>query len=221
MPPWHRATSKWARFDPRLIVATSYPVTFGSDGVFYYPQVAEKGRVRIMRMEPGKAAEPFADLPPAREIGGNGESVEWIWGIAAGPAGSIYYTEQQAVRRIAPDGTVSTVAENIVVPDCERPEALQDAPSKTNLYGLDVAADGTVYVAASGCSAVLKISPDGNVAVAARSTDRWSPTGVAVAGDTLYVLEYDYVDSDDRADWYPTRATRRPRRHDHDRGAGR
>ncbi len=36
------------RFDPRLIVATSYPVTFGSDGAFYYPQVAGKGRVRIM-----------------------------------------------------------------------------------------------------------------------------------------------------------------------------
>lgn len=194
-----------ARIEPRLLVATSYPLTMGTDGACYFPQVTDQGRVRILRMEAGQAAKAFADLPVAREIADSGETVDarWVWGIAAGPGGSIYYTEQQAVRRIDPDGSVSTVAENVVVPDCERPEATRNAPSETNLYGLDVAADGTVYVAASGCSAVLKITPDGNVTVAARSSDRWSPMGVAVAGDKLYLLEYDYVASHDRADWYP------------------
>lgn len=193
------------RFDPRLLVATSYPITVGSDGALYYPQVAGKGRVRIMRMNPGQPPEAFAELPPVRERSAGSEPVdaEWIWGIAAGPEGSIYYTEQQAVRRIAADGTVTTVAENVEVAECERPEAFKDSTSRTNLYGLDVAADGTVYAAATGCSAVLKITSDGNVSVFARSTDRWSPTGVAVAGDRVYLLEYDYVASDDRADWYP------------------
>ena len=194
-----------ARLDPTLIVSREYPATFGSDGAFYFPQVAGKGRVRIMRMLPGEAAKPFADLPPAREIGFDGKPVdaEWIWAIAAGPSGSIYYTEQQAVRRIASDGIVSTVAENVVVPDCRKPEALKHSQSQTNLYGLDVAADGTVYVASPGCNAVLKITPDGEVSVVVQSLDRWCPQGVALAGDKLYVLEYDYVDSDDRADWYP------------------
>jgi formylglycine-generating enzyme required for sulfatase activity len=194
-----------ARLDPTLLVGREYPVTFGSDGAFYFPQVSGEGRMRIMRMAPGEAAKPFADLPPVREIGVDGKpvDVEWIWAIAAGPSDSIYYTEQQAVRRIAPDGTVSTVAENVVVPDCHKPEALKDSRSQTNLYGLDVAADGTVYVAAPGCNAVLKITPDGMVSVVVQSSDRWCPQGVALAGDKLYVLEYDYVASDDRADWYP------------------
>jgi formylglycine-generating enzyme required for sulfatase activity len=66
-----------------------------------------------------------------------------------------------------------------------------------------VAADGTVYVAASACSAVLKITPEGTVSVVLRATDGWSPQGVAVAGDTLYVLEYNYVATDRREDWLP------------------
>lgn len=196
---------KVARIGPILLVGFEYPMTFGSDGAFYFPQVAGKGRVRIMRMAAGEAAKPFAELPPAHQIGNDGKpvDVEWIWGIAAGPDNSIYYTEQQAVRRVAADGTVTTIAENVVVPDCERPEGAKNAKSDTSLYGLDVAADGTVYVAAPSCSAVLKIAPDGNITVAARSSDRWSPQGVTVAGDKLYILEYDYVDSDNRADWYP------------------
>jgi uncharacterized membrane protein len=195
-----------ARLDPTLLVGREYPMTFGSDGAFYFPQVADKGRVRMMRMAHGEAAKAFVDLPPIREIGHDSKpiDVEWIWGIAAGPDGSIYYTEQQAVRRIAPDGTLSTVAENVVVPDCQKPEALKDSKSQTNLYGLDVAADGTVYVAAPGCNAVLKITSDGKVSVVVQSTNRWCPQGVALASDKLYVLEYDYVASDDdRSKWFP------------------
>jgi len=194
-----------ARLDPTLIVGREYPMAVGSDGALYFPQVAGKGRVRLMRMEPGQAAKPFADLPPMRESGydGNPVDVEWIWGIAAGPAGSLYYTERQAVRRVAPDGTVSTLAEKIVVPDCERPEGLKQLNAENGLYGLAVAADGTVYVASPVCSAVLKITPAGDVSVVLRATDRWSPQGVAIHSGSVYVLEYDYVASDDRADWLP------------------
>lgn len=194
-----------SRSDPTLVVGTSYPVTVGTDGAFYYPQVATKGRVRMMRMEPGQPARSFAELPAAREVGYDGKPVEaeWIWGLAAGPDGSLYYTEQRAVRRIGADGKVSTVAENIVVPECERPPAAKNAHAETGLYGLDVAADGSVYVAAFTCSAVLKISRDGEISVPLRATDRWSPMGVAIARDTLYVLEYDLVATDDRADWKP------------------
>ena len=63
--------------------------------------------------------------------------------------------------------------------------------------------DGTVYVAASGCSAVLKIAPDGSVSVVLRASDAWTPTGVAISGDDLYVLEYRYIESERREDWLP------------------
>ncbi len=190
---------------PTLLLGSSYPVTVGSDGAFYYPEVMAKGRVRIMRLATGELAKPFAELPVAKEIGFDGKEIEaeWVWGLAAGPKGSLYYTEKQAVRRIGADGTVSLVAGSITVPDCERPPAADEERLGPGLYGLDVAADGTVYVAASTCSAVLKITPAGEVSVAIRATDRWSPQGVAVAGDSLYVLEYDYIKAERREDWLP------------------
>jgi hypothetical protein len=66
-----------------------------------------------------------------------------------------------------------------------------------------VAPDGTVYVAASACCALLKISSGGAVSVVLRGSDAWSPMGVAVAGDELFVLEYRYIQADRREDWIP------------------
>ncbi|MGD9724462.1 MAG: DUF2231 domain-containing protein [Pirellulales bacterium] len=190
---------------PTLVLGSSYPVAIGSDGAFYYPEVKSKGRVRIMRMAAGELAQPFADLPVAREVGADGREIEaeWVWGLAAGPNGSLYYTEKKSVRRIALDGTVSLVAGDVAVPDCERPPAVKEARLEPSLYGLAVAEDATVYVAAAACSAVLKITPDGDVSVVLRATDRWSPQGVAIAGHDLYVLEYDYVEAQRREDWLP------------------
>jgi hypothetical protein len=66
-----------------------------------------------------------------------------------------------------------------------------------------VTPDSTVYVAASACSALLKITPAGSVSVVLRASDAWSPMGVAVSGDDLYVLEYRYIDTDRRENWIP------------------
>lgn len=46
--------------------------------------------------------------------------MRWLNGMAAGPDGAIYYTENKAVRRITGEGAISTIAENITVPDCVR-----------------------------------------------------------------------------------------------------
>lgn len=191
--------------DPNLLVGTSYPIAIGTDGAFYYPNVKSKGRVRIMRMVAGKPPKEFVVLPTAKEVSYEGKEItaEWIWGLAAGPNGSLYYTEKRAVRRVGPDGTVSTVAENVTVPDCEKPPSVDNDHVLPGLYGLAVSPDGTVYVAASACSAVLKITPEGNVSVALRATDRWSPQGIALDGDMLYVLEYDYIKTTRREDWLP------------------
>jgi len=91
----------------------------------------------------------------------------------------------------------------ITVPECARPRAVPDERVGPALRGLDVAADGTIYVAASGCSAVLRITPTGAVSVVLRSFDSWSPTGVAVAEDDLYLLEYRYIEVERAQDWLP------------------
>jgi len=115
----------------------------------------------------------------------------------------VYYSEHRAVRRISPDGAVTAIAENVTVPDCERPPLAKDERIGPALRGLDVRADGTVFVAASACSAVLKITPQGKVSVVLRATDAWSPTGVAVSGDDLYVLEYLHINAQRRQEWLP------------------
>ena len=62
---------------------------------------------------------------------------------------------------------------------------------------------GAGIVAASGCSAVLKVSPTGAVDVVVRSSDAWAPTGLAVSGDDLYVLEFRHIAVERAQDWLP------------------
>lgn len=191
--------------DPTLILSSDFPVVVGSDGAFYYPQPGKDGRVRVKRMTPSGNPTLLATLPAATEIGPDGKAVQaqWIHGLAAGPNGSLYYSERDAVRRIGPDGAVSLVAGGINVPECNRPPAVDDERLGPALRGLDVAPDGTVYVASSACSALLKITPEGTVSVVLRGSDAWSPTGVAISGDDLYVLEYRHIKAQRREDWNP------------------
>ena len=184
--------------DPTLIVSSDFPVTVGRDGALYYPEPGSGGRLRIFRVAPSGARTVFATLPAATESG----PLQWLNGIAAGPDGSIYYTESQAVRRVNPQGTLSTVASKVTVPGCVRPPGWE-APLGSNLRGLAVAADGSVFVAVSGCGTVLKIEARGKISTILRADPPWSPTAVAVKGKDVYVLEYLHTPGDDRREWLP------------------
>ena len=190
--------------DPSLIQSSDFPIAVGRDSSLFYPQ-ADGDRVKIMRMAPGGSPAVFAALPPIREVDPEGElkNVPWINGLAAGPGGSLYYAERDAVRRISAEGSVSLVAGNVTVPGCTPPPALEGSRIGTGLRGLDVMADGTIFVAASGCKALLKIGPRGVVEVALGAEAAWTPTGVAISGDDVYVLEYWYPKSERREDWIP------------------
>ncbi len=191
--------------NPTLILGGDFPLTVGADGAMYYPQAVSDGPVRIMRLTPSGSRTLFATLPEAFEIGPGGRrvSAQWIHGLAAGRDGSLYYTERHAVRRIAPNGSVSLVAGRVTVPDCVYPPAVTEPRVAPDLRGLDVGPDGTVYVAASACSALLKIAPTGDVSVVLRASDAWSPMGVAVSDSDLYVLEYRYIPTEVRQEWLP------------------
>ena len=71
------------------------------------------------------------------------------------------------------------------------------------LRGLDVDAGGTIYVAETGCGRVLKVTPAGRVAILPQVKGPWAPTGVALFGDDLYVLEFQHAESDDRREMLP------------------
>lgn len=184
--------------NPTLILSSDFPVLIGPDRAFYYPEAGRDGRVRVVRLTGSGSRSVRATLPASTESG----PLRWLNGLAAGRDGSIYYAEDRAVRRIDPRGTISTVAGNIAVAGCAAIPGIE-APDGPYLRGLDVAADGTVFVAASGCGAVLKITPQGRVSSILRSTTPWSPTAVAVVGNDVYVLEYLHTASDNRREWVP------------------
>lgn len=183
--------------DPALIISSDYPLTVGHDGALYHPELGRDERLQVIRMTPSGARTVAATLPASTESG----ALRWLNGIAAGPDGSIYYTEDRAVRRLA-QGSIATIASNVEVSDCIPLPGYGNRLGPA-LRGLDVASDGTVFVAATACRALLKITRKGDVGVVLRTTALWSPTGVAVAGNDIYVLEYLHVQTQDRRDWIP------------------
>lgn len=71
------------------------------------------------------------------------------------------------------------------------------------LRGLDVDVNGTIYVAATGCGSVLRVTPAGRVTILPQVPNPWSATGVAVFGNDVYVLEFQNAESDDRREMLP------------------
>jgi hypothetical protein len=71
------------------------------------------------------------------------------------------------------------------------------------LRGLAVDDRGTAYVAATGCRTVVKVTADGKVETLLKAERPWSPTGVALHGGTVYVLEYPNANGSDHDDWVP------------------
>ena len=127
-----------------------------------------------------------------------------IKGLAVGPDGSFYASYPKAVLKFARDGKVTTVRNPVVVANCDRePASGEGAPS---LRGLTVDARGAVYVAATGCRCVIKITPDGHVQTLVTAQAPWTPTGVAVGGDNIFILEYNIID--DAAHKYVPRVRR-------------
>jgi hypothetical protein len=187
-----------AGVNPTIILSSDVPVAIGSS-TFYFPEVARDGRIHIIGVAPTGARSARAVLPVVRS---GGRAVTWLNGLAAAPNGVLYYTEDRAVRTIDSRGRVTTLANVATIPNCA---AIPGNGPDVGPYlrGLAVAADGTVYVAASGCGAVLKIDAGGGIASILRSSPPWSPTAVAVANGEVFVLEYLHTASDNRREWVP------------------
>lgn len=179
---------------PTLVISSDYPIAIGTDGNAYYPLPGNNGRLRIMRLRPDGRENVFAELPA--------DSHRWLNGLAAAPDGSLYYTEDSRIRRIDAKGQVSTVVANVTLARCE-PVPGKEAASGIYLRGLAVEASGTIYVTASGCGSLLKITPDRKITTIHQLQAPWSPTAVAVSGKDIYVLEYLHTASDDRREWLP------------------
>ncbi|MEX0703643.1 MAG: RHS repeat-associated core domain-containing protein [Planctomycetales bacterium] len=125
------------------------------------------------------------------------------YGVASAPDGTLYLAdENHRIRRIAPDGTIATVAGG------GRNDAAKGGPAIEAgfdiLAGLALAPDGTLYVSEMFKHRVLKVAPDGTIGVAAGTSDRgfqgddgpanaallYHPSGLACGPDgSLYIAD--------------------------------
>ena len=175
---------------PTLLLASDYPIAIGRDGNLYYPLRRSGAKLDVLRVSPSGQSSVLADVP-----------LPFLNGIAAAPDGSLYYTENRAIRRIDERGKVSTIRERVALDVCPRIPGM-DA-NDPQLRGLAVDSSGTVYVAASGCGSLLKVTPDGRITTILQLESPWSPTAVALFGKDVYVLEYLHTEIEDRLLWLP------------------
>lgn len=112
-----------------------------------------------------------------------------LGGMAWGPDGALYVTDSNAIRRVTLDGNVTTITRGN---DELRPNLKARALGESDgqLYGLTLDAQGQIYVANYGGERVVKLAPDGKVLATFASENGWAPSGVAVSGTDLFVLEF-------------------------------
>lgn len=181
---------------PTLIISSDYPITVGADGGLYYVPYDANGPRRLIRRTPSGQRSVFATLPTVQAP----KPMLWVNGLATGSDGSVYIADNDAVRKVDIRGGVSTV-HDAITSDCSAP--LSDTPKLPFLRGLALASDETIYAAANGCRSVIAMPAKGPIRTILKAEPPWSPTGVAVSGKEVYVLEYLHIPADDRKVWIP------------------
>jgi sugar lactone lactonase YvrE len=111
-----------------------------------------------------------------------------IGGMAVGADGNLYVSDGPSIRKVFPDGRVTTIARDGLLSP-----ALSVLPGgrSNHLMGIAVDSRGTVFVANHARRSVVAVNARGRMRTLARAGFPWSPTGVtATAAGDLLVLEY-------------------------------
>jgi len=180
---------------PTVLLSSDYPIAIGGDGNLYYPSGAA-GNLQLMKLTPAGASSMVIRFPATVK----GKPLPHIGGIIAGPEGSLYYSEDAAIRKIDAQGRVSTV---VAVRAPANPPSIPATSEHPYLRGLALNDRGVTYVADTGDARVLKIASSRNVRTILQTQSPWSPTAVAVSGSEIYVLEFLHTVRDVRREWSP------------------
>jgi hypothetical protein len=176
--------------DATFIAPTS--ITRETDGTLY---IGDIGAHVIRAIAPGGVISTFAGTGSAVASGDGGAATSaGLAGPSAlqlGPDGSVFFIDGNAVRKIAPGGTITTVAGNgATTPDLTGPVTATStsvAPS-----GLAVGSDGVIYIAEYTRNRVRRVA-SGQITTYVSRTPSGSvlaPGRVAVSGSTLFVTDY-------------------------------
>jgi sugar lactone lactonase YvrE len=200
-----RLTPKGER--PTLVSCSDFPCEIGPDGNLYFAKM--HGLDIIRRTSEGQESVLVSrkdfNLAPDSHFGVNG--------IAVGRDGTAYVIALDSLNRrvgtgdhvlyaISSAGRIREIAKNFVMD--KLPEGKQHAEVRPEYCrGMAVDDEKNVYVAVTGNRCVMKISADGASTVVLKCDAPWAPTGVAVLGDEVYVLEYDDETPTEGRNWPP------------------
>ncbi|HXR38954.1 MAG TPA: hypothetical protein VN776_07670 [Terracidiphilus sp.] len=193
---------------PGLIFASGgAPLVVGADGDLYYGSNGSQqdsfppGAMTVVRLSARGRQNIFAPALKDKLV----ELKDGITGLASGPDGSIYVATWNGIIELRRDGSIGRVVHPATVQDCDHDPADHNPANASSplLRGLAVDSRGKLYVAATSCHRVIEIAPDGQVTSVLASERPWSPTGVAIRGDEIYVLEYTNANGPATEGWYP------------------
>jgi sugar lactone lactonase YvrE len=114
-----------------------------------------------------------------------------VGGMAFGPDGALYFTDNSNLRKVTMDGNMAMLASNLAVEN--RADSPMPESPATRLFGIAVDAQGNAFVADYGNRRVIKVTSGGAVSTVARAEPPWSPTGVALKDGNLYILEFGFT----------------------------
>ena len=157
----------------------NFPITvaLGADGSLY---IADSGNNRIRRVAPdgiistvaGNGCNSGYPDYSSCELGDGGPAIKarlyFPTGVALGADGSLYIADQVNVRirRVAPDGIISTVAGNGLYGF----SGDGGPATQAQLFhpcGLALGADGSLYIADCGNNRIRRVAPDGIISTVA------------------------------------------------------
>lgn len=168
-------------------LAVDFAFVRDSAGNMYWSAGLGKDQMVVMKRAPNGAVTQLAGGPKG-DADGQGAAARFtrLDRMAAGPDGSLYVLDGDKLRKVAPGGTVTTLARGL----SEKSGSMFAVQPLHYLMGLWTDSVGNVYVANYGARQVKKVGPDGRVTVFLRARFPYAPTGGTVWRGSAYVLEY-------------------------------
>lgn len=160
-----------------------HPFIIDRDGNIYSMNSGsvQSGQVKILKRTPDTQVTTLAGNVRGYADGRGSEAkFTNIDGMDWAADGSLYVTDGAYVRRVAMDGLVTTVGGGV----------LTSESWGEDLMGLTVAPRSEILAADYSNRRILKIMPDGSVQTVLETGLIWSPTGAALVGEDIYVLEH-------------------------------